>query len=114
MHKLTQIQYYQQLQDTRDTAISIRRSQIETVEGQETQGNHHRLMVDCQTFANNQNYLHENLIKLADETVLDLNIETQLKTDLDNLKAELIAKDWVSGSQLITDYVAWQTSQQTL
>jgi hypothetical protein len=114
MHKLTQTQYYQQLNDSRDTAISIRRSDCEFIEGQEVQGNHHRLMVDCQTFANNQNYLHENLIKLADGTTLDLNIETQLKTDLDNLKAELIAKDWVSGSQLLVDYVAWQTSQQTL
>lgn len=113
MYKITEKRYSQQLPN-QDTSVSIRRSKIETVEGQETQSEHHRLSVDCLTFANNQNHLHEQLIKLSDGSVLDLTIETDLKADLDALKAELIAKDWQIGTQLITDYETWKNNQSTL
>jgi len=112
MYRLTQTIFYQQLANE-DTSVSIRRSEIETdpETGGELIGNHHRLTVDCLTFSQNQNYLHERLIKLVDGSVLDLSTETQLKTDLDNLKAELIGKNWNPDSQLITDYQTWQNSQ---
>ena len=109
MHKITQKTFYKEIEN-QDTSVSIRRSKI----NENQASNHYRLTIDCKTFSQNPNYLHEALIKVPGQADLDLNVETELKADLDALKAELQSKGWVAGSQLITDYEAWQQQQASM
>ena len=111
MIKITEKQYQQTLQDNRDTSINIRRSEVNS--GTDDLGmptvsydNHWRRSFNCKDFVQNEDILYNQEIDLAQFP--------EYKAELDALKAELQSKGWVAGSQLITDYEAWQQQQASM